>query len=120
MYSIKHLSILAISLFLVGRVSSNALWRRTLKDYGQCPFTNAVEEGRIKDPELKETSGLVQSHKNYGVFYAIQDSLNPDPVYAINKEGDLLGECCKRFTILENFLQSYNQSNFKSFHNSYQ
>ena len=60
-------------------------------DYAQCPFTNAIETGRIKDPELKETSGLVASHKNYGVFYAIQDSLNPDPVYAINQEGDLLG-----------------------------
>ena len=109
MYSIKHLRILAISLFLVGRVSSNALWRRTLKDYGQCPFTNAVEEGRIKDPELKETSGLVQSHKNYGVFYAIQDSLNPDPVYAINKEGDLLGECNKNiyylFTCVFQYIQ---------------
>ena len=113
MYSIKHLSILAISLFLVGRVSSNALWRRTLKDYGQCPFTNAVEEGRIKDPELKETSGLVQSHKNYGVFYAIQDSLNPDPVYAINKEGDLLGEFYIRYILHMHMYQNFNTSKFK-------
>merc|ERR1719270_1473040 len=87
MYRLKKVSILVVSLFLVSRVSSKSLWERTLNDYGQCPFTNAVETGRIKDSELKETSGLVASHKNYGVFYAIQDSLNPDPVYAINQEG---------------------------------
>ena len=92
MYCLKRVSILVLSLFLVSRVSTKSLWERTLKDYGQCPFTNAVETGRIKDSELKETSGLVASHKNYGVFYAIQDSLNPDPVYAINQEGDLLGK----------------------------
>jgi len=91
MHCLKKASIIVFSLFLVSRVSSKSLWERTLKDYGQCPFTNAVETGRIKDSELKETSGLVASHKNYGVFYAIQDSLNPDPVYAINQEGDLLG-----------------------------
>ena len=34
---------------------------------------------------------MVASHKYPGVFYAVQDSSNPDPVYAINKEGDLLG-----------------------------
>ena len=91
MYNVKQVGLLLFSLFLLGRVSSKSLWERTIKEYGQCPFTNAVETGRIKDPELKETSGLVASHKNYGVFYAIQDSLNPDPVYAINQEGDLLG-----------------------------
>ena len=99
MYCLKRVSILVLSLFLVGRVSTKSLWERTLKDYGQCPFTNAVETGRIKDSELKETSGLVASHKNYGVFYAIQDSLNPDPVYAINQEGDLLGKIYSSYEI---------------------
>ena len=101
MFVINYANFVTISFFLVGCVSSNSIWKEKLQDYGQCPFTNAVETGRIKDPELKETSGLVASHKNYGVFYAIQDSLNPDPVYAINQEGDLLGK-------LENQLKHLN------------
>ena len=86
------LNLIIFGIFLAGRVSSHAILKKGAQSYAQCPFTNAVETGRIKDPELKETSGLVASHKNYGVFYAIQDSLNPDPVYAINQEGDLLGK----------------------------
>ena len=73
MFVINYTNLLTISFFLIGFVSSNSIWKGTMQDYGQCPITNAVETGRIKDPELKETSGLVASHKNYGVFYAIQD-----------------------------------------------
>ena len=86
-----QLSLIVISLVLVGSVSTNFIWGKGHRNHELCPYTNAVEVGREKDHELKETSGLVASHKNPGVFYAIQDSLNPDPVYAINKEGDLLG-----------------------------
>ena len=92
MKAVQCLKLLTIFTYLVTRCSCNVLWQNSIKDYGQCPFTNAVETGRIKDPELKETSGLVASRKYRDVFYAIQDSLNPDPVYALNPEGDLLGE----------------------------
>ena len=85
------LNILILGIFLAGSVSSHSILEGQVNNYAQCPFTNAVETGRIKNPELKETSGLVASHKNYGVFYAIQDSQNPDPVYTINQEGDSLG-----------------------------
>ena len=91
MRSIIQLSFLVLSMVLVGRVSTNLIWGKGHRNHGLCPYTNAAEVGREKDHELKETSGLVASHKNPGVFYAIQDSLNPDPVYAINKEGDLIG-----------------------------
>ena len=92
MKAVQCLKLLTIFTYLVTRCSCNVLWQSSIKDYGQCPFTNAVETGRIKDPELKETSGLVASRKYRDVFYAIQDSLNPDPVYALNPEGDLLGK----------------------------
>jgi len=88
---VEFFELLTIFTYLTPRCSCNVLWQSSIKDYGQCPFTNAVETGRIKDPELKETSGLVASRKYRDVFYAIQDSLNPDPVYALNPEGDLLG-----------------------------
>merc|ERR1712141_318492 len=91
MKAVECFKLLTIVTYFTTRCSCNVLWQGSVKNYAQCPFTNAVETGRIKDPELKATSGLVASHKNYGVFYAIQDSLNPDPVYAINQEGDLLG-----------------------------
>merc|ERR550539_1568781 len=85
------LNLIIFGFLFAGRVSSNAILQGAVQNYAQCPFTNAVETGRIKDPELKETSGLVASRKYRDVFYAIQDSLNPDPVYALNPEGDLLG-----------------------------
>ena len=91
MGSIIQLSIIVLSLVLVRRASTNLIWGREYSNSVLCPYTNAVEAGREKDEELIETSGLVASHKHPGVFYAIQDSRNPDPVYAINKEGDLLG-----------------------------
>ena len=88
-----------LSLVLVRRVSTNLILGKGHRNHEDCPFTNAVEAGREKDHELKETSGLVASHKNPGIFYAIQDSLNPDPVYAINKQGDLLGMLYKTVNI---------------------
>ena len=97
MYFVNRFRFSVLFVTIVSGVSANVIWKENVKDYGQCPFTNAVETGRIKSDELKETSGLVASHKNYGVFYAIQDSQNPDPVYAINQEGDLLGINSDRF-----------------------
>ena len=94
-----QLSLVLLSLVLVRRVSTNLIWGKGHRNHEDCPYTNAVEAGREKDHELKETSGLVASHKNPGIFYAIQDSLNPDPVYAINKQGDLLGMLYKTVNI---------------------
>ena len=75
-------------------MSTHVLLQSKVQDYAQCAFTNAIETGKIQEDALKETSGLVASHKHPGVFYAIQDSQNPDPVYALNQEGELLGKCC--------------------------
>ena len=105
------LNLIIFGFLFAGRVSSNAILQGAVQNYAQCPFTNAVETGRIKDPELKETSGLVASHKNYGVFYAIQDSLNPDPVYAINQEGDLLGNYCIIRIMLSTILRTNMRTN---------
>ena len=91
MQSMKEVTFFSLPLLLVGGIFSEFPMEWTQMDPGRCPYTEAVEAGREKDHELKETSGLVASHKHHGVFYAIQDSLNPEPVYAINKKGDLLG-----------------------------
>ena len=50
-----------------------------------------VETGRIQDSELVEASGLVASHRFPGIYYSIQDSLNPDKVYAVNYNGEAMG-----------------------------
>ena len=94
-----QLGLIILSLALVRRVSTNLIWGKGHRNHELCPYSNAVEVGREKDHELKETSGLVASNKNPGVFYAIQDSLNPDPVYSINKQGDLLGMLCTTVNI---------------------
>jgi len=57
----------------------------------QCPFNEPIIVGNIEDPELIETSGLVASHQHPGVYYSIQDSLNPSKVYVINEDGTNLG-----------------------------
>ena len=58
----------------------------------RCPLNDPMETGRIQDPELVEASGLVASHKYPGVYYSIQDSLNPSNVYAIRYDGQALGK----------------------------
>ena len=50
-----------------------------------------VETGRIQDSELVEASGLVASHRFPGIYYSIQDSLNPDKVYAMKYNGEAIG-----------------------------
>ena len=46
----------------------------------------------MKNNKLNEISGLVESHRFPGVFYAIEDSGNEPVVYIINKDGTLKGE----------------------------
>jgi len=70
-------------------------WGKTLdkmEDLPRCTLNNPVETGRIQDPELVEASGLVASHRYPGVYYSIQDSLNPSNVYAIRYDGQSLGK----------------------------
>ena len=50
-----------------------------------------VETGRIQDSELVEASGLVASHRFPGIYYSIQDSLNPNNVYALKYNGEEIG-----------------------------
>ena len=57
-----------------------------------CPLRDPIETGQIKDPELVEVSGLVASHKYPGVYYSIQDSLNPSKVYAMRIDGQSIGK----------------------------
>ena len=62
-----------------------------------------VETGRIQDSELVEASGLVASHRFPGIYYSIQDSLNPDKVYAVNYNGEAMGInklFCDRYLLL--------------------
>ena len=47
--------------------------------------------GRVKNNELNELSGLVESHRFPDVFYSIEDSGNDPVVFVINKNGKLMG-----------------------------
>jgi hypothetical protein len=57
----------------------------------RCPINDPVETGRIQEAELVEASGLVASHRHPGVYYSIQDSQNPDNVYAMKYNGETIG-----------------------------
>ena len=61
----------------------------------RCPIANPIEIGRIQEPELVEASGMVASRHHPGIYYSIQDSQNPDNVYALKYNGDTLGNAKK-------------------------
>ena len=57
----------------------------------RCPINDPIETGRIQEAELVEASGMVASHRHPGVYYSIQDSQNPDNVYAMKYNGEAIG-----------------------------
>ena len=65
----------------------------------RCPFKEPRELGNIREPELRETSGMVGSKRHPGIYYAIQDSQTcecpsspiPCSVYAMRYDGEALG-----------------------------
>ena len=82
-----------VALFLkVSYIHSTAKSFSIHEGLPRCPLNDPIETGRIQDPELVEASGLVASHKYPGVYYSIQDSLNPSNVYAIRYDGHALGK----------------------------
>src|SRR5206468_5329793 len=46
--------------------------------------------GRISDPNIRETSGIVKSRKHAGVFWVLSDSGNPSAIHAIRRDGRVL------------------------------
>ena len=52
---------------------------------------NGIVIGNVTNDELKELSGLAESHRFPDVFYSIQDSGNNPSVYVINSNGSLRG-----------------------------
>ena len=82
----KCLKVCSLIVLLSWNVSSNVVCT-----VPQCNFKEPVKTGNIQDPELVEASGLVASRKQPGVYYSIQDSLNPDNVYALFENGQELG-----------------------------
>lgn len=49
-------------------------------------------QGRIEAEAVQESSGIVASRRHDGVFWTINDSGNAPSLYAITREGELLGE----------------------------
>ncbi len=52
----------------------------------------SAQIGRIDHPPIRESSGLVASRRQPGVFWTHNDSGNPPAIYAIDRTGKLLGE----------------------------
>ncbi len=46
--------------------------------------------GRLLDPSIRETSGIVMSRKHPGVFWIHSDSGNPPMIHAIHRDGKVL------------------------------
>ena len=78
-------------LAFVGWPVSSRVLLRSGNSLPQCKFNEPLEVGRIQDPELVEASGMVASRKHPGVYYSIQDSQNPDNVYAFSENGESIG-----------------------------
>ncbi len=46
--------------------------------------------GRLSDPSIRETSGIVKSHKHADVFWILSDSGNSPAIHAIRRDGTVL------------------------------
>jgi hypothetical protein len=46
--------------------------------------------GRLSDPTIRETSGIVKSRKHADVFWILSDSGNPPAIHAVRRDGRLL------------------------------
>ncbi len=46
--------------------------------------------GRLSDPTIRETSGIVRSRKHPDVFWILSDSGNPPAIHAIRRDGRVL------------------------------
>lgn len=46
--------------------------------------------GRLSDPSIRETSGIVKSRKHPDVFWILSDSGNPPAIHAIRRDGRVL------------------------------
>ena len=57
----------------------------------RCPISDPIDMGHIQDSEVVEASGLVASHRYPGTYYSIQDSQNPNKVYAMKYNGEAIG-----------------------------
>lgn len=58
-----------------------------------CPAWGPVQTGAaIAEPSINEASGLVMSGDHPGVLWMIEDSLNPPILWAINTQGQTVGE----------------------------
>lgn len=58
-----------------------------------CPVWRAVQTGAaIAEPSINEASGLVASGDHPGVLWTIEDSRNPPILWAINTQGQTVGE----------------------------
>ena len=56
------------------------------------PFESGVITGTVSSPKIDEASGLVASLRNPGVLWTHNDSGDTATLYALNTQGDLLGE----------------------------
>ena len=77
----------------------------------RCPVTNPIEIGRIQEPELVEASGIVASRHHPGIYYSIQDSQNPDNVYALKYNGDTVGKVT-HIVSLFNFIPKFKRVHY--------
>ena len=79
--------------FLHPKAALNISFLQQYKQYKYLdPACNGTIVGRVRNRKLNELSGLAESHRFPGIFYAIEDSGNEPVVYIINKDGSLRGE----------------------------
>src|SRR3954468_6307892 len=48
--------------------------------------------GRLDHPAIREASGIVASRRHPGVFWVHNDSQNPAALFAVRRDGSLVGE----------------------------
>lgn len=95
----KNLAFVISALFLINFatgcdfVHSNG--KNKINQQNKKPFSDEFEKpkvlGTIKSKEIRESSGLVASRCNQGVFWTHNDGNNENHIYAINSQGEKLG-----------------------------
>ena len=88
----KPLSIVFV--VLIGLVGALFLWNVARKPRlpGRPAANRAVEAGKIDSKRVAESSGIVESRRHPGVFWTHNDKGNAAVIYAIRRDGEMVGQ----------------------------
>ena len=64
----------------------------TFDDKKPSPEIKPIRIGRLTHEPIRETSGIVKSRRHPGIFWVLNDSQNPNTIFAVKSDGKLIRE----------------------------